>query len=527
MKKSLVLVMVLILSQLSFASMEPARAGSTWYVSPSGSGTLCTQASPCEIGSCVQTKAAWGDTILAKEGTYKANDPSSQYLLYIYKSLTIIGSCKFEATGPVSCDMSRMTSILDGETDRRVIAVQGIAGNGLNVYIGGFYIMRGNANGMGPANCMSGYAGTAQDCGGGIYSENVDQLILQHNYIWANTASDSTDPDDVSLGGGLYVDNSKYVMLSDNTIIFNNAANQGYGHGGGMFISNSGKPGGILLMNNTFYNNEIGQNRIGTGAGLLSFNNSDLHLLQNKFEYQNFFQKKLLPGSAIMLRGATGVTLTQNKFTQNEGSSTISIIGDMGSITGVMEQNKFWYNPSAIMIEIFGDVTMRMVNNFFGRVPEFTRSNNTLLDLKGSEVLGTPYLDILHNTFVGAGYGIKAHEHTSINVNRNIFVSFSERAIEITSPATTTYTINENLFNWNTHNGYSGTNSYSGNPHFVDISNGDLHIMTGSAAIDKVSGGSLFMDIDSQLRPIGIAPVNFDVGADEYMVQIFMPIIFN
>lgn len=472
-------------------------------------------------------KAAWGDTIIAKEGTYRAIDPSSQYLLYIYKSMAIIGSCKFEATGPVVCDMSKMTSNLDGETDRRVIAIQGISGDGMSVYIGGFYIMRGNANGMGPSNCMSSYAGTADACGGGVYAENVDQLILQHNYIWANTASGSTDADDVSLGGGLYVDNSKYVMLSDNTIIFNNAANQGYGYGAGMFISNSGNPSGILVMNNTFYNNEIGQNRTGTGAGLLSFNNSGLHLLQNKFEYQNFLQKKLLPGSAIFLRGTNGVTLSQNTFTQNEGSSTITIIGDMGSITGVMEQNKFWYNPSAIMIEIFGDVTMRMVNNFFGRVPDFIRSNNTLLDLKGSEVLGTPDLDILHNTFVGAGYGIKAQEYTNINVNRNIFVSFSTYAIDIVSPATTSYIINENHFEWNLHNGYSGTNSFSGNPKFVDISNGDLHIMAGSAAIDRVSGGSLFVDIDSQTRPIGIAPVNFDVGADEYMLQIFMPIVYK
>ena len=489
-------------------------------------GTLCTQAAPCEIGYCVQMKAAWGDTIIAKEGTYTAPDPSAAYLLYIYKSLTIIGSCEFGSTGPVTCDMSKMTSNLDGETDRRVIAIQGISGDGMNVYIGGFYIMRGNAYGMGPSNCMTTYAGRPQDCGGGIYSENVDQLILQHNYIWSNTASDSANPDDVSLGGGLYVDNSKFLMLSDNTIIFNIAANQGYGHGGGMFVSNSGATNGVVLVNNTFYNNETGVNRTGSGAGLLAFNNNGVHLLQNTFEYQNFFQKKPLPGSAIMLRGTTGVTLSQNTFTQNEGSSTISIIGDMGEINGDMEQNKFWLNPSAIMIEIFGDVTMRMVNNFFGRLPEITRSNYTLLDLKGSEVFGIPDLDILHNTFVGAGYGIKAQEYTNINVNRNMFVSFSEVAIDITSP-TTTYTINENLFQWNTHNGYSGTNSFSGNPNFIDISNGDLHIMAGSAAIDKVPIGSLFQDIDSQIRPLGVEPNSYDVGADEFMLQTFMPMVFK
>lgn len=45
-------------------------SAATYYVSPSGSGTTCSDAVPCALSYGVNTKASSGDTIIAKSGTY-------------------------------------------------------------------------------------------------------------------------------------------------------------------------------------------------------------------------------------------------------------------------------------------------------------------------------------------------------------------------------------------------------------------------------------------------------------------------
>jgi hypothetical protein len=63
----------------------------------------------------------------------------------------------------------------------------------------------------------------------------------------------------------------------------------------------------------------------------------------------------------------------------------------------------------------------------------------------------------------------------------------------------------------------SESNTFSGNPNFVDAGNNDYRIGGGSAAIDKASGQSPSTDIEGQVRPVGAAA---DVGADEYQVAL-------
>ena len=103
MKKSLVLILVLLLSQLSFAPLESQNRVNTWFVSPGGSGMNCSQANPCQIDYAVQLKSSSGDTILANEGNYLAPNLTDSYVMYIYKSLQITGSCEWGNTGPVVC----------------------------------------------------------------------------------------------------------------------------------------------------------------------------------------------------------------------------------------------------------------------------------------------------------------------------------------------------------------------------------------------------------------------------------------
>ena len=527
MKKFLRLLFVLIIACTTFTSEVPVKASNTWFVEPGGLGTACTQANPCDLDTCVQTIASSNDTIFAKEGTYTATDSTSHYVTYISKSLTIIGSCQYGSTGLVTCDITKKTSILDGQTARRGIAIQGFSNDGMHVYIAGFTIMRGDAYQMGPSNCIDTYAGPVNACGGGIYSENVDELTLQHIDFWANTASSSMDPDHNSLGGALYVDNTKNLTLLDNLFRYNYAANQGYGYGGVMFISNSGDPGGILLNNNVIYNNETGYNRVGQAAGLFSYNNNGLHLLGNEFEYQNAFQQLLVPGSAIMIRGSNTLTFSQNSFKNNEGDSTIAIIGDMGNISGRIERNKFWGNPTELLFDIFGNITMDFVNNFIGRLPDIKGSTKILLNLEGSPAFDEQNISIIHNSFAEAGYGVKANDYTTVNIRRNIFAYLHNSAINIPDPAMTSSTILENLFYANNNDGRLGSTFFRGDPFFTDKDSGDFHLQPGSEAINKVTAGSVLIDIDGEVRPFGVAPNNVDLGADEFHAKLFLPLILK
>lgn len=51
------------------ALASPAMAATTYYASPTGSGSSCTQASPCPVNTAA-TKATDGDTVVVAPGTY-------------------------------------------------------------------------------------------------------------------------------------------------------------------------------------------------------------------------------------------------------------------------------------------------------------------------------------------------------------------------------------------------------------------------------------------------------------------------
>lgn len=52
----------------------------------------------------------------------------------------------------------------------------------------------------------------------------------------------------------------------------------------------------------------------------------------------------------------------------------------------------------------------------------------------------------------------------------------------------------------------------------------DYHLLPDSPAVDQATGSSLTLDIDRQVRPIGGTA---DIGADEYQVLIFLPLVIH
>jgi len=67
----------------------------------------------------------------------------------------------------------------------------------------------------------------------------------------------------------------------------------------------------------------------------------------------------------------------------------------------------------------------------------------------------------------------------------------------------------------------SGAHNLSVDPQFVDPSNGDYRLQSGSLVIDQgTSSGAPAEDRDGNIRPIGSG---YDMGAFEWAVRVFVP----
>jgi hypothetical protein len=527
MKKVIRLIPILLLINLTLAPTLPVNASSIWYVAHDGSGEDCTQAAPCQLDYAVQSKSQGGDTILAKSGIYRDGGDDHPYITYIYKSLTLIGSCSFEASGPVVCNTSQRDSYLDGELQRRVIIIQGIPGDGMHVSISGFTIMRGNGGGNPVGSCESAWGSTMLGCGGGVFAEGVDYLELNDNEIWANRGSNSSPvTTDVSLGGGVYAEDVGQLVLTNNLLRFNQAGSEGQGFGGGIYLTDSGNIAGVLIENNIFDNNELTSNQPGNGAGICAIYSEGIQVNQNLFEYQNYLARVSVDGSAIYMLDLRNSYIYNNRFQQNFGRSSIFVVGLPGELTDVViNRNKITNEETADNIAVIGNTDLLIMNNFIGNNNPLTNSNG--IYTQGSIAYGNPNAFIAYNTFALVEYGLYIDENSDITVENNIFTQINSTAVYDNDQATNTLDVDSNLFHDNGNDGERGTIYFSGDPLLVDAPNGDFHIQAGSAAIDKVYSWQGGIDIDGQMRGIGTPPNNFDVGADEYMLVNYLPLILK
>lgn len=62
-------------------------SGATYYASPTGSGTTCSEGSPCALQYTLETKATGGDTVICAAGTYTEDDTIS-----ITAGMTVTGA---------------------------------------------------------------------------------------------------------------------------------------------------------------------------------------------------------------------------------------------------------------------------------------------------------------------------------------------------------------------------------------------------------------------------------------------------
>ncbi|MEA3326602.1 MAG: right-handed parallel beta-helix repeat-containing protein [Chloroflexota bacterium] len=411
-----------------------STSGNEWFVSETGTGTDCSQSGPCSLEYCVEEKADSNDTVYVRAGHYVSTD-SDDNLLFIQKSLNLIGSCTWEKIGPVYCypqnnPPSEETSYLDGENTRRVIAVEG---PDIDVSIEGFYIYSGNAENRLP-NPWN-YPGV----GGGVYASDLDSLVLKNNYIWSNKASSiELSTDKYSPGGGVYVEDIRELEIQENTFIFNSAsARNSYGLGGGLYVTHCGETGIVDVKSNHFHENMVGdETTFSRGAGAFFIFVGNLNLDNNIFEYHNHtIRSDWIDGSALYLaKDVSANSIDHNVFRLNYGNSIVTLT----DLTGSLTRNSFWDNDAFYDLYIEHGDQIEIMNNFFGKTyGRAVSSTDELSGVRGGistiiyicSLCGDPDVDIINNSFALAEYAIQIGDGPIVDIKRNIFSNLTKKLL--------------------------------------------------------------------------------------------------
>ena len=180
-----------------------------WYVNDDAEGAqtgLSWQNAFVELSDAM-VAASSGEMVWVAEGIYTNTPLSSAPVLTMKSGVDVYGSFVGNETSAVERgDITMHQSVLDGEWTSYHVVV-----GASNSRLDGFFILHGEADGVGP-----------EGSGGGVYNMDVDAMVLSDLYIMDNYG--------YYFGAGVYNYNS-YTTLS-NSLLMNNSAYYG---GAGMF----------------------------------------------------------------------------------------------------------------------------------------------------------------------------------------------------------------------------------------------------------------------------------------------------
>ena len=105
-----------LLVTMSMSSELVQAASKDWFVTASGTGTACSQTSPCPLATAL-AGASDGDTIYLAGGTYTGTGTE---VIAVTGNVTILGGWDGASSGAVVRDPGAYPTILDGQSSRRV-----------------------------------------------------------------------------------------------------------------------------------------------------------------------------------------------------------------------------------------------------------------------------------------------------------------------------------------------------------------------------------------------------------------------
>lgn len=433
---------------------------------------------------------------------------------YISKSLTLQGgwNSDFSQHAPVL-----YPSTLDAQGNGRVIYVSGY----LNSVIEDLRITGGVA-----------YDWTAGDELGGGVGVISASVVISGNQLYGNTSS---------RGGGIYLRNSEAVL--EHNLIFSNTATDGGGifvQGGhprlhhNTLVSNTGEWGGglyVLAARADITNSQFSGNSGRSAGGGVYIEEGTVTFSDNTVT-ANTTTDFFALGSGLMVQTAAA-TLTHNLIANNIGSVGGGVSTGLSDITldsNLIVSNTGSYWGGGLYMNT---CTATLVNNVVA-------DNRT--EQAGSGIfIYASKVQLLHNTIArnrgGNGVGILIARYlgaSHVEIINTILVSHTV-GISVTSDSTATlhgtlWGTNEwaSTLNWHGTHVFL-TASVDGNPNFVDPSNRDYHLLTGSAAIDEGVFAGVTTDIEGHNRLPDYGGLRVDIGAYESEYQgiikhVFLPV---
>jgi len=486
-----------------FSSVQAAPGD--LFVRPDGSGTACSQASPCALQTAL-ARASDGDTLYLAGGTYTGTGAA---VITVTKSITLYGGWNGASSGPVVRNPNAYPTTIDGEGARRGVVV----GSNITVTLEGFTITNG----------VDAFRGA------GLYARDA-HLTLRHVVVYSNVIDVYDTPDTYAYGSGAMVEGGT-VVVEASTFRANSAWAQRASFGGGLAISRTvaatvtgalfqdndawqasglyflGDPGGrppLTLRESTFVGNGRGNSpgrAWGGYAGAMEVAYARAHL--------------------------EGNTIRDSRASNDDGALAI-----------------FSSNVLLARNVIIGNQCGRTSALYLHNTAPFTVTNNIIAGNRStiSALPDTPAVRVgggsgrfLHNTIArnDSDYGVRVEGGAGVWLTNTILVSHT---VGISVTAGSTATLEGTLWGsgaWA--NGadwggagtiLTGTVNIWGHPAFVDPGGGNYHLGPGSAAIDAGVDAGVTADIDGDPRPIG---AGYDIGADEATVwqSIYLPLVLR
>ena len=473
------------------AAWAAANAGAgSLFVAPAGSGTVCTQVSPCSLATAVG-QAGEGDSVTVAAGTYTG---AGQQVVTLAASVTLQGGWDGGATGAVVVDPDAHVTVLDGEDARRVITI-----TGGNPVVRGLTIRRGNATGL-IAGCEALIGGEG-GCGGGIFAVNSVPTI-ESNVIEDNVACSALSANSSGVGGGIAILYNQPV-IRDNVVRRNVASTGGFGRGGGIAVTYTGL--GALVEGNEISANTASTGGSGIGGGVYSVYGRTA-ITGNLIEGNTATTAGGMAHGSALYSEQGEETADGNVIVGNRGESAVFI---MSATSGRFATNRVTGNVGKTAFELVGcdpANTFVVANNFIADGQDFNVSI-----LAGADA--GMIVRLVHNTIIGNGYNtaVLLSWGIAVTLDHNIlahhWLAVDDRGAAVT--------MNRTLFWRNATDGVRGVDPLDGNPNFVDLLGRDYHLRPGSAAIDAATaaGAPATADIDGQSRPAEATLC--DIGADE------------
>jgi hypothetical protein len=473
------------------------------FVTPGGSGTACTQASPCDLQTALNN-AAHGDTIYIAAGTYTGTGGA---VITVTKSIALYGGWDGNTTTPPVRDPDAHPTTMDGEGSRRGVYVSG----DITVTLEGFTVTNGVASikgaGLYANNAhltlrgMTFYSNvisttvTGSPYGGGAMVEGgtlqVEASTFRANSVWADRGP---------TGGGLVISHTLTATVVDSVFRDNDAWSAS---GLYFWAPYGGGNAPLIIRGSRFVDNGRGNSPgLASGGyyGAMEIVNANARVEDNLVEHNEF-------GNG---RGAVAV-----------------FYSDLVVARNIISGNTSYYDASGLYLYHLSSPFTLTNNVIVDNQSTYYWTEHQCVHIRGSDG------QMLHNTIARNDntYGVRIENGAAVALTNTILVSHT---VGITVTAGSTATLEGTLWgsgSWA--NGtdwggdgdiFTGTVNIWGNPALLDPDGGDYHIGPASAAIDAGVDAGVTDDVDGDTRPQGSG---YDIGADEFSRQwdIYLPLV--